>query len=83
MPSLRITIAAGQKPVNADWSRLAPMNAVNQKKLGCTNWVNSTLMSTITPANACTARSRVMGTTKGSAADCRSDNLAISNIRVN
>src|SRR5690606_24689970 len=60
MPSLRITIAAGQKPVNADWNRLAPTNTVNQMKPGWTNRVSATLTSTITPAKACTARSRVM-----------------------
>src|SRR5690606_16033656 len=65
-PSLRITIAAGQKPVNADWNRLAPTNTVSQKKAGWTNWVSATLTSTITPAKACTARSRVIAFLLGS-----------------
>ena len=60
MPSLRNTIAAGQKPVKADWNMLKPINTVSQMNQGETQTVSATETSTMTPAKARTERSRVI-----------------------
>ena len=55
-----MTIAAGQKPVKLDCSRLKPTKAVNSHHQGETSWIKATLIRIITPAKAITARSRLM-----------------------
>ena len=59
-PSLRNTVAAGQKPVIEDWIRFTPMNTVNHMKSGETSAVSTTLNRTMKPANIITLRSSVM-----------------------
>jgi hypothetical protein len=60
MPNLVITIAAGQKPVNALCNRLAPTKAVSQIKYSLTQRVNPRDSNTIKPANAMTLDSKDM-----------------------
>ena len=46
-PSLPITIAAGQKPVKADCSRLRPTKVVSSSHQGETKWVSSTVLAPV------------------------------------
>jgi len=56
-PSAFKILASGQKPVNADCSRLAPTKAVNHSQLGLCNMFRARLIRMTVPANARTARS--------------------------
>ena len=54
--ALRI-FARGQKPVKADWNRLAPTKAVNKSQWELKSWDRIRLIRTKLPAKANTMRS--------------------------
>jgi hypothetical protein len=65
MPSFLNIMAAGQKPVNEDWSRLAPTNAVNHSqyalwKTGLASAPSARDIKIKVPAIALTMRSIVI-----------------------
>lgn len=50
-PIRRSTAVAGQNPVNADWIRFTPTNALRRIHIGSTNRDNTTPTRTIVPAS--------------------------------
>jgi len=56
-PSFRKMMAAGQNPVKAAWSMLAPTKTVRSSQYGLTSHPSATLTRIMLPANVNTARS--------------------------
>jgi len=50
IPNFLKTIAAGQKPVKDDCTKLAPTKTVSQTKFGLTQWVSANDSNTMNPA---------------------------------
>ncbi len=59
-PNLRSSFSGGQKPVNADWIRLKPTNAVRSSHHSLNQWASAMLIKTIVPAKTRIAPSMLM-----------------------
>jgi len=59
-PSLRKIVSAGQNPVNADWTRFNPTNAVNSNQKELTQCARAILMRINVPAKIRIAASRLL-----------------------